>query len=39
MKKVLNGSEIPVIDEQEVIKEVKICWGKLFCTNGKVAFG
>ena len=26
-------------DEQEVVKEVEIFWGKLFCTNGKVTLG
>ena len=26
-------------DEQEVVKEVEILWGKLFCTNGKVTIG
>ena len=37
--KILNGSGITVSDEQEVVKEVEICWGKLFCTNGKVKLG
>ena len=37
--KVLNGSGITVSDEQEVIKEVDIFWGKLFGTNGKVTLG
>ena len=37
--KILNGSGITVKDEQEVVKEVKRFWGKLFCTTGKVTLG
>ena len=37
--KILNGSGITVNDEQEMVKEVKIFWGNLFCTNGKVTLG
>ena len=37
--KFLNGSEIIVRDEQEVVKEVERFWGNLFCTNGKVTLG
>ena len=37
--KILNDSGITVSDEQEVVKEVKRFWGKLFCTNGKVTQG
>ena len=37
--KILNGSGITVSDEQEVVKEVEIFWGKLFCTNGEVTRG
>ena len=33
--KILNGSGITVNHEQEV----KIFWGNLFCTNGKVTLG
>ena len=37
--KILNGSGITVIDEQEVVKEVERFWGNLFFTNGKVTLG
>ena len=37
--KILNGRGITVSEEQEVVKEVVIFWGKLFCTNGKVTLG
>ena len=37
--KILNGSGITVNDEQEVVKEVGIFWGNLFCTTLKVTLG
>ena len=37
--KILNGGGITVSNEQSVVKEVEIFWGKLFCTNGKVTLG
>ena len=37
--KILNGSGMTLSDKQEVVKEVEIFWGKLFCTNGKLTLG
>ena len=37
--KIFNGSGITVSDEQEVVKEVEILSGKLFCTNGTETLG
>ena len=34
--KVLNSIGITVSDEQEVVKEVRRLWGKLFSINGEV---
>ena len=36
---IFNGSGITVSDEEEVVKEVDIFCGKLFCTNWKMTLG